>query len=127
MWCGISLIQAPEQKHSSQSLREPTAVFIQYVFSNQGMVQGNISQTEPEWRYDDFWAPDYYANGVKNCSQPTCPFGLSDFFGNPTIGYFKNKRTFTQIPPQTYQPSDYTNLSSFGGLANNPPDDEETP
>jgi len=55
------------------------------------------------------------------------PFGLSDFFGNPTTGYFKNKRMFTNIWPQTYQPSDYTNLSSFNGLLNNPPDDEETP
>ncbi len=54
-----------------------------------------------------------------------CPFGLSDFFGNPTVGYFKNKRRFTQIQPQTYQPSSFVGLGAWGG--NNEADDLETP
>jgi len=50
---------------------------------------------------------------------------LSDFFGNPTVGYFKNKRRFTQIQPQTYQPSSFVGLGAWGG--NNEADDLETP
>jgi len=115
--------EAPPYVHDFGSILN----FIQYVFSAQGMVQGQISQTYPDWAYDDFWAPDFYLNGVEKCPRQTCPFGLSDFFGNPKKGYFKNRRTFMQIQPQTYQPSDFVNLSAFGGPSNTPPDDEETP
>ena len=101
--------------------------FIQYVFSGEGMTQGDISLTAPNWQYDDFWAPDYYANNVLKCSPQTCPFGLSDFFGNPTTGYFKNKRPFQAITPQTYQAGDFVNLIGFGGESASEPPDEETP
>ncbi len=101
--------------------------FVQYVFSAQGTVQGEISQTSPDWAYDDFWAPDFYLNGVEKCPAQTCPFGLSDFFGNPSSGYFKNPRPFQKIKPQRFQPRNFFNLSAFGGPENNPPDDEESP
>ena len=101
--------------------------FTQYVFSGQGMVQGDISRTEPNWQYDDFWAPDYWKNPKQFCSQQQCPFGLSDFFGNPTNGYFKNKRPYQPITPQTYQAGDFVNLIGFGGQSASEPPDEETP
>ncbi len=99
--------------------------FIQYVFKNQGMVQGDISTTQPQWQYDDAWAPDYWGSPKPLCTQQQCPFPLFDFFGNPTIGYFTNKRKFTAIQPQTYQPSSFVGLGAWGG--NNEADDLETP
>jgi hypothetical protein len=87
--------------------------------------QGAISGTQPTWRYDDYWAPDYYQNGVEpGCSAQTCPFGLSDFFGSPSTGYFQNQRQFVFIQPQKYQPTDFQNLSAWP--EGNEPDDLET-
>ncbi len=88
--------------------------FIQYAF---GMPQGEIGPQN--WLFDDYWAPDYYGNG--SCQQTTCPYGLSDFF------HFGQSRSFKHISPQRYQPSDFVNLSAFGGLSNSVVPDDETP
>ena len=98
--------------------------FTQYVF---GLPQGGIGpiNLDPTWGFDDYWAPDYYGNGV-SCqgNQQTCLFGLSDFFGT-WPNFFKQKREFKGIPLLTHKPSDYINLSGFGGVASDP--DLETP
>jgi len=88
--------------------------FIEYAF---GMPQGGISGLSA-WAYDDFWAPDYYANGTQGCTPTLCPYGLSDFFK-----FSQAPNPFVDVPPTTYQPSDFVNLSGFGGVSL-PPDSE---
>lgn len=93
--------------------------FTQYVFSGfTGMSQGGIGPSS--WLFDDYWAPDYWNNPNAFCSQQTCPYGVSDFF------HFNQKRSFKPIPTEKYQPSDYVNLSAFGGMSGSEPPDEET-
>jgi Phosphoesterase family len=88
--------------------------FIEYAF---GLPQGGISPNL-NWSYDDFWAPDYYFNGSCQGNQHLCPYGLSDFFN-----FSQAPRPFKRIEPITYQPSDFVNLSGFGGVSL-PPDTE---
>ena len=94
--------------------------FTQYVFSGfSGMTQGGIGPSN--WLFDDYWAPDYWNNPKGDCTQQVCPYGLSDFF------HFSQKRSFKKITAQTYQGSDFVNLSAFGGMSASEAPDEETP
>jgi len=61
---------------------------------------------------------DYYANGTQGCTPQLCPYGLSDFFK-----FSQAPNPFIDVPPTTYQPSDFVNLSGFGGVSL-PPDSE---
>jgi hypothetical protein len=93
--------------------------FTEYVM---GLPLGGISQTgQQNWFYDDYWTPDYYGNPKAKCSQQVCPYGLSDFFD-----FNQSPNPFTYITPITYQPSDFVNLSAFGGPSNTQDPDLET-
>jgi hypothetical protein len=91
--------------------------FVEYAF---GLPQGGISQTQG-WFYDDYWAPDYYANGNLGChnSALLCPYGLSDFFN-----FKQSPRPPVNIQPRVYQPNGFVNFSAFGGQSDVP--DAET-
>jgi hypothetical protein len=109
----VCLNNKPPYWHDAGSILN----FTEYVM---GLPQGGISQT-PSWNYDDFWAPDYWANGSCGRNQQLCPFGLSDFFN-----FKQSPNSFTNIAPITYQPSDFVGLSGFGGPSNTQDPDLET-
>lgn len=110
----VCLNDKPPYQHDFGSILN----FTEYVM---GLPQGGISQTGPQWFYDDYWAPDYYKSGSKGCTQQLCPYGLSDFFN-----FTQGPSPFTYVTPITYQASDFVNLSAFGGLANSQDPDLET-
>jgi len=108
---GCTNDQAPYQHDFGSILN-----FVEYVF---GLPQGGISGTGPSWNFDDYWAPDYYANGSCNNSQQLCPYGLSDFFN-----FAAPPAAFTAIPALTHHTAeDFLNLTR--GQPEDP--DEETP
>jgi hypothetical protein len=109
----VCLNDKPPYQHDFGSILN----FTEYVM---GLPQGGISQTQG-WNYDDFWAPDYWANGSCSKNQQLCPYGLSDFFN-----FAQGPNSFTSIAPITYQPSDFINLSGFGGPGNAQDPDLET-
>jgi Phosphoesterase family len=56
--------------------------FIEYAFGNDGnflSFPGQLNKgISPSYSYADVLAPDVYTSG--NCTQPVCPYSLSDFF-----------------------------------------------
>ncbi|MGB9031719.1 MAG: hypothetical protein WCC27_16480 [Acidobacteriaceae bacterium] len=111
----VCLNDKPPYQHDFGSILN----FTEYAL---GLPQGGISSTclpNNKWCFDDYWAPDYWANGSCNGNQQQCPYGLSDFF-NFTAG----PRTFTPVQSLTYHSQqDFINL--VGGQPEDP--DEETP
>jgi hypothetical protein len=70
---------------------------------------------------EGYWAPDVYMSG--NCTQTTCPYSLSDFFGN-----FSTVHTFQPISlPNNYTQYTADWFENFSGTPTDPDDDAIDP
>lgn len=45
--------------------------------------ENRFGEVEPNYHYADHWAPDAFPS----CPKSTCPYSLSDFFGNFSTNY----------------------------------------
>ena len=66
--------------------------------------------------YADYFAPDSYVSD--NCSEGTCPYPLSDFFGDST-------NSFVQINGAKYPPDCFTSPSDMGCFGSAYPEDPD--